>query len=116
MREILSRIYFHLPGDRLTVTNLMEHSITLKENVTPVYVKPYRIPHALKPEVDRQIQQMLDNDIIEETISEWSSPVLLVPKKIDKSNEKKWRLVIDYRKLNNKIQDDKFPLPNITEI
>lgn len=27
-----------------------------------------------------------------------------------------WRLVIDYRKLNNCIEDDKFPLPDITDI
>lgn len=107
---------FHLPGDSLSVTNLMEHNIVLKDNVTPVYVKPYRIPQALKSEIEKQVQEMLDNDIIEETISEWSSPVLLVPKKADKSNQKKWRLVIDYRQLNNSIQDDKFPLPNITEI
>lgn len=107
---------FHLPGDTLSVTNLMEHNIVLKENVTPVYVKPYRVPQALKSEIERQVQEMLDNDIIEETVSEWSSPVLLVPKKADKTNKKKWRLVIDYRQLNNIIQDDKFPLPNITEI
>lgn len=59
---------------------------------------------------------MLDNDIIEETTSEWSSPVLLVPKKSDKNGEKKWRLVVDYKQLNNKIVDDKFPLPNIVDI
>ncbi|XP_063369804.1 uncharacterized protein LOC134658127 [Cydia amplana] len=103
-------------GDKLTTTNLLEHKINLKENASPVYVKPYRIPHALRKELQTQIQDMLDNDIIEETTSEWSSPVLLVPKKSDKLGEKKWRLVVDYRQLNNKIQDDKFPLPNITEI
>lgn len=107
---------FQLPGDTLSTTNLLEHSIQLKENTTPVYTKPYRLPNALKNEVQRQIDDMLENDIIEETTSEWSSPVLLVPKKTDRSGKKKWRLVIDYRKLNNKIQDDKFPLPNITDI
>ncbi|XP_063359875.1 uncharacterized protein LOC134649088 [Cydia amplana] len=106
----------NLTGDKLTTTNLLEHKINLKENASPVYVKPYRIPHALRKELQTQIQDMLDNDIIEETTSEWSSPVLLVPKKSDKLGEKKWRLVVDYRQLNNKIQDDKFPLPNITEI
>lgn len=30
--------------------------------------------------------------------------------------KKKWRLVIDYRKVNTVIEDDKFPLPNIDEI
>ncbi|RVE48490.1 hypothetical protein evm_006801 [Chilo suppressalis] len=107
---------FHLPGDKLSTTNVMTHSISLKDNVSPCYIKPYRIPHSLKQEVQRQIDDMLANDIIEETISEWSSPVLLVPKKTNRSNEKKWRLVIDYRQLNNRIKDDKFPLPNITDI
>lgn len=107
---------FNLPGDKLTTTNLLQHSIKLKSDEQPVYTKPYRIPHSLKAEVQKQIKDMLDNDIIEETTSEWSSPVLLVPKKCDKTGNKKWRLVIDYRQLNNRIQDDKFPLPNISEI
>lgn len=107
---------FYLPGDKLTTTNLCEQSINLKRNVNPVYIKPYRLPHSLKPEVDKQIKQMLADDIIEPSQSEWSSPILLVPKKSDDKNNKKWRLVIDYRKLNEVIQDDKFPLPNITEI
>lgn len=107
---------FHMPGDTLSTTNLIEHSIKLKDNTSPVYVKPYRLPNALKGEIQKQVDEMLKHDIIEETTSEWSSPVLLVPKKTDRSGEKKWRLVVDYRQLNNKIIDDKFPLPNITEI
>lgn len=107
---------FYLPGDRLTTTDIYKHSITLKSNVTPIFSKPYRLPHTQKKEIDRQIEKMLQEGIIEECRSEWSSPVLLVPKKMDSSGEKKWRLVIDYRKLNNCIEDDKFPLPNITEI
>lgn len=42
--------------------------------------------------------------------------MFLVPKKADEQGNKKWRLVIDYRLVNKTIQDDKFPLPNITEI
>lgn len=107
---------FHLPGDKLTTTNLGEQTINLKQNVGPVYTKPYRLPHSLKPEIENQIKQMLEDDIIEPSRSEWSSPILLVPKKSDNEKTKKWRLVIDYRKLNEVIQDDKFPLPNITDI
>lgn len=107
---------FHLPGDQLTTTDIYEQRITLKPHTSPVYIKPYRIPQSLKPEVQKQIESMLKDDIIEESKSEWSSPILLVPKKSDKTGEKKWRLVVDYRKLNENIQDDKFPLPNITEI
>lgn len=30
--------------------------------------------------------------------------------------KQKWRLVADYMKLNEKTKDDRYPLPNITEI
>ena len=105
-----------MPNDKLTTTNIYEQTITLKSNTSPIYTKPYRLPQSLKAELNKQIQNMIKDDIIEETQSEWSSPILLVPKKNTESSEKKWRLVVDYRKLNEKIQDDKFPLPNITEI
>lgn len=39
-----------------------------------------------------------------------------MPKKGEHRDKKSWRLVIDYRKLNEKLEDDKFRLPNITEI
>lgn len=107
---------FYLPGDTLNTTNIYEHKITLKPNIDPIYRKPYRLPHAQKNELKKQVNELLRQGIIEPCTSEWSSPVLLVPKKLDSSGEKKWRLVIDYRKLNNCIRDDKFPLPNITEI
>lgn len=95
---------------------MYEQTIELKPHTTPIYTKQYRLPHAQKSELDKQIKNMLDTGIIEEARSPWSSPLLLVPKKLDSNNEKKWRVVIDYRKLNNQIQDDKFPLPNINEI
>lgn len=107
---------FHLPGDELTCTNLYEQKIHLKPNISPVYSKPYRLPQSQKTEIGKQIKEMLENDIIEESQSEWSSPILLVPKKADANGEKKWRLVIDYRKVNECIQNDKFPLPNVNEI
>lgn len=107
---------FHLPGDKLTTTNIYEQSIHLKPNANPVYVKPYRTPNSLKPEIDRQIRKLLEDDVIEEASNEWSSPILLVPKKPTETGNKNWRLVIDYRKLNEQIQDDRFPLPNIVEI
>lgn len=79
---------FNLPGDKLTSTNICDHTIRIKENSGPVYVKPYRAPKSLKPEMHRQIKRMIDDDIIEETRSEWSSPILLVPKKGESRDKK----------------------------
>lgn len=105
---------FHLPNDKLTTTNLYDQTIQLKPNADPVYVKQYRLPFSQR--LEKQIKKMLSDGIIEPSKSEWSSPVLLVPKKSINDDTKKWRLVIDFRKLNDRILDDKFPLPNITDI
>lgn len=107
---------FHLPGDKLTFTDLYKQKIHLQDNASPVYVKPYRLPHGQKEEINRQVKKMLEDDIIENASCEWSSPLLIVPKKSESGEQKKWRVVIDYRLLNKQIKDDKFPLPNITEI
>jgi hypothetical protein len=107
---------FHMEGDSYSHTNLYEQSIRLKPNEVPVYKKPYRIPQSQKVEIERQVNDMLEKKIIEQATSEWSSPILLVPKKADQNGHKKWRLVIDYRGLNEKIQNEKFPLANISDI
>ncbi|KAK9754547.1 Reverse transcriptase (RNA-dependent DNA polymerase) [Popillia japonica] len=48
--------------------------------------------------------------------SPYAAPVSLVSKKLDHSGIPKFRMVIDYRKLNEKTIGDKYPLPLITDI
>lgn len=63
---------------------------------------------------------MLNQDIIRPSYSPYSSPYCsprcVVPKKEDASGKKKWRLVVDYRNLNDVTIGDAYPLPNIEEI
>lgn len=60
---------------------------------------------------------MLADGIVKESISPYTSPVWVVPKKPDATGRKKFRLVIDYRKLNEKKTiNDKYPIPEITDI
>jgi len=42
--------------------------------------------------------------------------VWIVPKKPDSKGNKRWRMVLDFRDLNDKTIGDAYPLPNITEI
>ena len=79
-----------------------------------IYVKNYRTPESQKEEINKQIKSMVDENIIQNSVSPYNSPMLLVPKRT--GNVNKWRLVIDYRQLNKIISPDKFPLPRIDDI
>lgn len=109
---------FYLPGDKLSSTSSAEHAIPTPgiDATRSINVRPYRIPEALKAEVDRQTKKMLAEGIITHSKSAWNSPIIVIPKKADASGEKKYRIVIDFRKLNDVTVGDAFPLPNITEI
>lgn len=102
----------HIP---LTFTNEVRHKIKLTDE-TPIFTKTYRYPEIHKAEVKSQIQKMLDQGIIQNSVSPWSAPIWIVPKKLDASGMRKWRLVCDYRKLNDKSISDKYPLPNINDM
>lgn len=105
---------FALEGEKLTANNFYKQQIHLNSN-GPVYIKNYRTPEAQKEEMNIQINKMVDDGIIQPSISPYNSPILLVPKKSN-TNEKKWRLVVDFRQLNKKVIADKFPLPRIDEM
>ncbi|AAA92249.1 ORF B [Trichoplusia ni TED virus] len=106
---------FYIDGEALTFTNKIKHRIRTTDEV-PVYTKSYRYPFIHRQEVRDQITKMLDQGIIRPSDSAWSSPIWVVPKKIDASGKQKWRLVVDFRKLNEKTIDDKYPIPNISDV
>jgi hypothetical protein len=109
---------FWLPGDKLTFTTAAEHKIPAPaiDPTRGINTKPYRIPEVHREEVRRQTDQMLSDGIIEPSTSPWNSPILVIPKKEDANGRKKWRIVVDFRKLNEVTVGDSFPLAAITEI
>ncbi len=79
-------------------------------DAAPIKQHPYRL-NPLKREVMRnEIQYMLNNDIIEPSNSDWSSPSLLVPK-----SDNTFRLVTDFRKVNSVTKSDTYPIPRIED-
>lgn len=106
---------FHLDDKPLTFTSKVKHKIRTKDEL-PVYTKSYRYPEIHRAEVHRQIEKMLKQNIIRPSHSPWSSPIWVVPKKLDASGQQKWRIVVDYRKLNEKTIGDRYPLPHINDL
>lgn len=106
---------FYLDDEPLTFTNQIKHRIKTTDEI-PVHSKTYRYPFIHRDEVNSQIKKMLEQGIIRPSSSAWNAPIWIVPKKSDASGKIKWRLVVDFRKLNEKTINDKYPIPNITDI
>lgn len=105
---------FYKEGQDLSATNCVRHKIITTSH-QPIYSKNYRCPQIHEKEIERQIEEMLNQGIIRPSNSPYNSPLWVVPKGSD-SKEKKWRIVIDYRNLNKVTIDDKFPMPNIESL
>ena len=88
-----------------------DHSIPLIEGSQPVKVKPYRYPHSQKEEIEKLMQGMLDEGIIQPSKSPFSSPIILVKKK-----DGSWRVCTNYRAFNAIIIKDTFPIPTVDEL
>jgi hypothetical protein len=109
---------FKLPGDSLTATSAAEHTIptpTIPKG-RAITLKNYRLPEAQQREIQRQVTQMLEENIITHSKSGWNFPLIVVPKKMDASGKRKWRICVDFRKLNEITIGDSYPLPNIQDI
>ena len=76
-----------------------------------LFLRPYRYPPILKSEIEKQVNDMLQQGIIQPSSSAFASPVLLVKKK-----DSTWRFCIDYRQLNAITAKTKYPVPIIEEL
>ena len=59
---------------------------------------------------------MLSDGVFQHSISPWNSPISVVSKKLDSSCKRKWRFVVDFRKLNDITVGDSFPIPVISDV
>jgi len=86
----------------------MEYEIQLIDN-TPVKLPPYRLSLPKKMQYLREhIKTLLRYGVIEPSLSNYSSPMFLVPKPGGI-----YRAVVDFRMLNKLISIESVPLPDV---
>ncbi|GBM11125.1 Retrovirus-related Pol polyprotein from transposon 17.6 [Araneus ventricosus] len=91
-------------------TPYAEHHINTERH-PPVSVPPYRMTPMKKELLRKEIEDLLEKDVIEECESAYGAPVVLIPKPDGKT-----RLRIDYHKLNEITVPDSYPLPRMDDL
>ena len=69
----------NLYSDKSSVTNVLTCEISLSDN-TPVIKLPYPVPLSYRAKFKETLDQMLEDDVIEPSSSDYSSPCIIVPK------------------------------------
>ena len=91
-------------------TDLIQHDIKLLTS-QQIQSKGYPVPYKARDVMDSEIKEMLELGVNEKSVIQFSSPVVLVPKK-----DGSVRFCIDFRKLNKVTEFDAEPMPNMEEV
>lgn len=100
------------PDKKLTCTSRVKHRIITK-NVPPIVKPPYKVPFTKRDALNKEIEKMLENGIIGESQSPWSSSVVVVEKRRHPREEPELRVCLDYRGLNAVTKT--FPLSHLQD-
>ena len=109
IRDILSRFQNTLtdiPGR----TDVLEHDIRLTDT-KPFKVNQYPTPFRAKEAIEKEIETMLEKDIIRPSSSPYCSPITVVAKP-----DGSIRLCTDFRKLNSIAIFDNEPIPKLDKM
>jgi hypothetical protein len=90
-------------------TRKIQHRIQTQSS-PPINQRVRRLAPNKYAEAQKQVQEMLEKDVIQPSQSAWASPVVLVTKK-----DSTFRFCIDYRKLNTATVKDARPVPQIDD-
>lgn len=107
---------FFVKGDKIISTDIVVHKIITPQTHPPINIRQYRLAEKQKEEINKQISELERQQVIKKSKSPWNHPLILVPKKDGADGEKKYRLCVDFRKLNSMTQGNSWPLPLITDI
>ena len=86
----------------------IQHKIQLQPDYPLPNIDMYRMSILESLEIKKQVQELLDKDVIHPSTSPCGSPIVLVPKK-----DGTWQMCVDYWALNKITIKNWYPLPNM---
>ena len=101
--------YEHLFPDIPTRTDKIYHDVIVEDS-KPIKQHPYRMNPLKQKYLQDEVKYLLENDFIEPSQSNYSSPCILVPK-----SNGTYGMCTDYRKVNSVTKTDSFPIPRIDD-
>jgi len=110
LRSLLSE-FSSVFSDRPGRTHLIRHSIKLSDP-TPRAQAPYKVPFKLQPQVDAELDKLLEAGLIVESESAWAAPMICVQKK----DTDEVRICCNWKNLNSQTIDDAYPSANPNEV
>ena len=87
--------------------------VSLKDNAVPKRVPPMRLSHQSAEQLEKIVQQLVREGKLERSTSPFLSPAFLVPKP---GRPGEWRMVVDYRRINEQTVALQYPLRRVQEI
>lgn len=110
VNEIISKFNLLSRDGKLGRTNKFVYHIDTGD-AKPIKQRQYLLSPYMLSHLNKELDRMIELDVVEPSSSEWSSPVLLV-----KKTNGDFRLCFDGRKLNSVTKKDSYPLPQIERI
>ena len=100
--------------DEPGLCKIVQHKIPVSPDFKPKRLKGYRIPEKLKPNVEQQTNDMLQQNIIRRSTSPMASPILCILK--GPGGRDGVRIVCDFRHLNRYAISDEYPIVDIQDL
>ncbi|MCO5551659.1 hypothetical protein L7F22_005163 [Adiantum nelumboides] len=92
--------------------SIYQHTIPLKSNAKPSKQRPYTYNETFTRKIKKEIDKLKEAEFIYEIEhTDWVSPIVVVPKKIEKL-----RVCVNLKKINAATIRDNYPLPIIDHV
>ena len=105
---------FYVEGDSIGLVKNLICKIETKPHQNPIFTKQFRLPIQDEKIIQNKVQELLKNDIIRRASSPYNSPVFLV--KQQGKGRDDYRMVIDYRKINELVIQSRYKIPQIEDL